>query len=283
MLIGLRDALDYADANNCGIAAVNTPTLEMLLPAVKAGEKYGVPVIVQHAQVHESVNVIEDIGPVMVELARRSSAPIVVHVDHAESIEYVDRAFSVGFNSAMFDGSTLPFDDNVARTRAVVELAAARGYGVEGELGIMPGREGGVESGGVADQARYTAPKDAATFVAATGVTALACSFGTVHGLYRTKPRLNHALIRELRAACGVPIVMHGGSGLSCDEYRTSIEHGVAKVNYYTYADKAALEAARALLADQPDTHVFSDLTVAARDAVADDLDALMRCLYGVV
>lgn len=283
MLIGLRDALAHADANNCGIAAINTPTLELLLSSVKVAEKYNVPMIVQHAQVHESVNAIEDIGPVMVEVARRSSAPIVVHVDHGESIDYIDRGFSVGFNSAMFDGSKLPYDDNVAQTRAVVELATSRGYGVEGELGIMPGREDGVESKGVADETLYTAPADAAAFVAATSVTALACSFGTVHGLYKAEPKLNYELISELRAASGVPIVMHGGSGLSCDEYRASIQRGVAKINYYTYADKAGLEAARTLLTDKPDTHVFSDLTVVARDAIEADVDALVRCLYGVV
>ena len=123
MLIGLRQALDHAERANCGIAAINTPTLELLLGAVKVAERYAVPMVLQHAQVHEPVNAIEDIGPVMVEVARRSSAPLVVHVDHGETIEYVERGFAVGFNSAMFDGSRLPYDDNVAQTRAVVELA----------------------------------------------------------------------------------------------------------------------------------------------------------------
>jgi fructose-bisphosphate aldolase class II len=250
MLIGLRDALDHAERANCGIAAINTPTLELLLGAVKVAERYDVPLVLQHAQVHESVNAIEDIGPVMVELARRSNAPLVVHVDHGETIEYVDRGFSVGFNSAMFDGSRLPYDDNVAHTRGVVELAAERGFGVEGELGIMPGREDGVESTGTADEALYTRLDDA---VAATGVTALACSFGTVHGLYKAEPNINCELIGELRRAGGVPVVMHGGSGLSCAEYRASIDQGVRKIKYYTYADKAAITA---------------------------DLDALVRCLY---
>lgn len=282
MLIGLRHALDYAEQNNCGIAAINTPTLELLLATVKVAERHNVPVIVQHAQVHESVNSIEDIGPVMVELARRSAAPVVVHVDHGETIEYVDRGFSVGFSSAMFDGSRLPYDENVAQTRAVVELADARGYGVEGELGIMPGREDGVESAGVADETLYTRPSDAEAFVRATGVTALACSFGTVHGLYKAEPKINYGLIGELRSAAGVPIVMHGGSGLSGDEYRASINRGVRKINYYTYADKAALEAARGLLDEQPDTYVFSDLTVVAQRAIEADVDRLVRCLYRV-
>ena len=280
MLIGLRDALDYAEQNNCGIAAINTPTLELLLGAVKVAERYQVPLIVQHAQVHEAVNAIEDIGPVMVELARRSSAPLVVHVDHGETYEYVERGFGVGFNSAMYDGSRLPYDDNVAQTRAVVRLAAERGFGVEGELGIMPGREDGVESTGVADETLYTRPEDAAAFVQATGVTALACSFGTVHGLYKAEPKINYELIAELRAAGGVPVVMHGGSGLSDEEYRASIDRGVRKINYYTYADKSALEAVRTLLDDKPETYVFSDVSVVAQRAIENDIDALVRCLY---
>lgn len=282
MLIGLREALDHAEQNNCGIAAINTPTLELLLGAVKVAERHNVPLVLQHAQVHEPVNSIEDIGPVMVEVARRSTAPLVVHVDHGESYEYVERGFAVGFNSAMFDGSRLPYDENVAQTRAVVELANERGYGVEGELGIMPGREDGVESTGTADEALYTRPDDAAAFVQATGVTALACSFGTVHGLYNADPHINYPLIGELRRSSGVPIVMHGGSGLSCEEYRASIDQGVRKINYYTYADKAALEAARRLLDEKPETYVFSDLTVVARDAIEADLDRLAQCLYRV-
>ena len=280
MLIGLRDALDHAEQNNCGIAAINTPTLELLLGAVKVAERYQVPLIVQHAQVHEAVNAIEDIGPVMVELARRSSAPLVVHVDHGETYEYVERGFAVGFNSAMYDGSRLPYDDNVAQTRAVVRLAAERGFGVEGELGIMPGREDGVESTGVADETLYTRPEDAAAFVQATGVTALACSFGTVHGLYKAEPKINYELIAEPRAAGGVPVVMHGGSGLSDEEYRASIDRGVRKINYYTYADKSALEAVRTLLDDKPETYVFSDVSVVAQRAIENDIDALVRCLY---
>ncbi|MBK8448280.1 MAG: class II fructose-bisphosphate aldolase [Micropruina sp.] len=282
MLIGLREALDYAEQNNWGIAAINTPTLELLLGTLKVAERYNVPMVVQHAQVHEPVNAIEDIGPVMVELARRSSAPIVVHVDHGETYEYVERGFAVGFNSAMFDGSRLPYDENVAQTRAVVELATGRGFGVEGELGIMPGREDGVESSGTADETLYTHPEDAAAFVRATGVTALACSFGTVHGLYKAEPKINYELIGRLREAGGVPVVMHGGSGLSCEEYRASIDQGVRKINYYTYADKAALEAARALLTEKPGTYVFSDLTVVAQAAIEKDIDALARCLYRV-
>ena len=120
----------------------------------------------------------------------------------------------------------------------------------------------------------------AAEFVRATGVTALACSFGTVHGLYKATPKLKYELITSLRERTGVPIVMHGGSGLSNEEYREAIARGVQKINYYTYADKAALEAVKQLLVDEPETYVYSPLTVPARQAVEENLDALVKVLY---
>ncbi|MGA4669396.1 class II fructose-bisphosphate aldolase [Propionibacteriaceae bacterium Y1923] len=281
MLISLKEALAYGEKNNCGIAAINTPTLELLLATIKVAEKHGVPMILQHAEVHDPVVSIDDIGPVMLELAKRSSAPLVVHVDHGESIDFVRRGFEIGFNSAMFDGSRLPYEENLAQTKQVVELANEYGHGVEGELGVMPGREDGVDSSeGVGDTSLYTDPDQAAEFVAQTGVTALACSFGTVHGLYKAEPKINYDLISTLRERAGVPIVMHGGSGLSPAEYRECINRGVQKINYYTYADKAALEAVKQLLADEPSTYVMAPVTVAARTAVQNNVDELVQCLY---
>ncbi len=281
MLIGLKEALDYGEKNNCGIAAINTPTLEMLVATIKVAERHGIPMIVQHAEVHESVNAIENIGPAMVELAKRSSAPLVVHVDHGETVDYVRRGFEVGFNSAMYDGSRLPYEENLRFTQEAVALANSYGFGVEGELGVMPGREDGIASDrGVGDSTLYTEPALAAEFVSATGVTALACSFGTVHGLYKAEPKIQYDRITQLREATGVPIVMHGGSGLSCDEYRACIERGVQKINYYTYADKAALEAVKQHLTDNPETFVFCDAAVVAGEAIEKNIDDLVACLY---
>ena len=284
MLIGLKEALDFGEQHNCGIAAINTPTFEMLVATINVAERYNIPMILQHAEVHEPVNSIENIGPAMVELAKRSTAPLVVHVDHGESYDFVKRGFDVGFNSAMFDGSRLPYEENLKVTKDVVALANEYGYGVEAELGVMPGREDGEDSdAGVGDAALYTDPELAAEFVAATGVTALACSFGTVHGLYKAEPKIDYELISVLRERTGVPIVMHGGSGLSAKEYRECIVRGVQKINYYTYADKAGLEAARHLLDEAPGTHVFSDLAVAATKAIEANLDTLVRCLYRIL
>lgn len=200
MLISLKEALDYAEHNKVGIAAINTPTYEMLLAAVRTAEQHNIPLILQHAEVHEPINTIEDIGPVMVELAKRSTAPLVVHVDHGESYDYVKRGFDVGFNSAMIDASRLPYDDNLALTQKVVALANEYGYGVEAELGVMPGREDGSQaSTGTSNETLYTDPDLAQSFVRDSGVTALACSFGTVHGLYKAEPNLNYNLISTLR------------------------------------------------------------------------------------
>ena len=281
MLISLKEALAYGEENNCGIAAVNTPTFEMLVAAINVAERYDVPMILAHAEVHDPVNSIENIGTAMVELAKRSKAQFVVHVDHGETIDFIRRGFEVGFNSAMFDGSRLPYEDNVAITKEAVALAKNYGANVEAELGVMPGREDGKDStAGVGDRSLYTDPLLAADFVERTGVDALACSFGTVHGLYKAEPKLDYDLIVELRKATGVPIVMHGGSGLSCEEYRECISRGVQKINYYTYADKAALEGTKKLLADEPETYVMAPVTVAAQKAVEEDLAALVRCLY---
>lgn len=281
MLISLKEALAYGEENNCGIAAINTPTFEMLVAAINVAERFDVPLILAHAEVHDPVNSIENIGSAMVALAKRSSAKLVVHVDHGESIEFIKRGFEVGFNSAMYDGSRLPYEENLAITKEAVKLAKQYDANVEAELGVMPGREDGKDSTtGIGDRALYTDPQLAADFVSRTGVDALACSFGTVHGLYKAEPKLDYDLIVELRKATGVPIVMHGGSGLATEEYRSCISRGVQKINYYTYADKAALEGVKKFLADEPDTYVMAPVTVAAQEAVERDLSELVKCLY---
>lgn len=278
MLITMTEALGYAEDNRCGLAAVNTPFFEALLAAIDVGERTGVPIVLAFAQSHEKYVSIEDIGPAMVALAERSDARFVVHVDHGEDIDYIRTGLDIGFTSAMIDGSLRPFDENVRVTREVVEMAHARGASVEGEIGAMSGNENGDPSQGIADTTLYTDPAEAAEFVRRTGVDCLAASFGTVHGLYRREPKLDYDLIVRLRDAAGVPLVMHGGSGLKPEEYRACIERGVRKINYYTYAAKAALDAVRDLVAD-PETVVFSDVAARARVGVRDDVEAFVTAL----
>ncbi|MBK7819926.1 MAG: class II fructose-bisphosphate aldolase [Tessaracoccus sp.] len=280
MLIGLGEALDYAEKNDVGLAAVNTPFFEALLATIDVGERTGVPIILQFAQVHEGIVSIEDMGPAMVALAERSSAPFVLHVDHGDDIDYIKKGLDIGFNSCMIDGSHRNYEDNVRVTREVVELANEFGIGVEGEIGMMTGNENGDPSQGVADESLYTDPDVARDFVAATGVTCLAASFGTVHGVYRQKPQLRYDLIAKLRATTGVPIVMHGGSGLTDEEYRESVRNGVRKINYYTYAAKAAYDAVLPLIDDE-NVILFSNLAAAARKGVEADVERFVDILAG--
>lgn len=278
MLIGLREALDWAEKKNVGLAAVNTPFFEALLATIDVGERSGVPIILQFAQVHEHLVSIEEIGPAMVALAQRSSSPFVLHVDHGDDIDYIRKGLDIGFNSAMIDGSHHDFEENIRLTSEVVAMCHERGVGVEGEIGVMTGNENGDPSQGVADETLYTDPEQAKEFVARTGVDCLAASFGTVHGVYRQKPKLNYELIATLRQATGVPIVMHGGSGLADEEYQNSVRNGVRKINYYTYAAKAAYDAASQVVSD-PTVILFPNLAQAAREGVAENVQAFVDVL----
>lgn len=278
MLITLSEALDYAERNNSALAAVNTPFFEALLATIHVGERTGVPIILQCAQVHEGITPLDEIGPAMVELAKRSQAAFVLHIDHGDDIDYIRRGLDIGFNSCMIDGSHRNYDDNVAITRAVVEMAHDRGVGVEAEIGVMTGNENGDPSQGVADEALYTDPIVAAEFVRATSADCLAASFGTVHGMYRRKPHLNYDLVSTLRSKTGVPIVMHGGSGLSTEEYTECIRRGVRKINYYTYAAKAAYDAVVPLMSDE-NVILFANIAVAAREGIERDIDRFVGIL----
>lgn len=280
MLIGLKDALDYAEDHQCAIAAVNTPIFESLVATIRAAEQLNVPVILAHAQSHEKINRITDIGPAMVSLAERASVPCVVHIDHGEDLHYIRTGLELGFTSVMLDGSRMPFERNVETTAEAVQIADGYGAGVEGELGVMTGNENGDPDQGVADEALYTDPAVAKQFVERTGVTCLAASFGTVHGLYHREPKLNFDLVRSLRREAGVPIVMHGGSGLSNEEYRRCIAEGVRKINYYTYSVKAGLDGARRLLDQHSDVFVYPDVASAATEAIESNVKAFMTCIY---
>ena len=157
MLASLKEVIEEGKKRKIAVGAFNTPNLECLLAVLGAAEKLDVPVIVSHAQLHESVAPIEKIGPVMVELAKRSKVKVCVHLDHGEDFEYCKKAIALGFTSVMIDCSALPYEENVAHTAEVVKYAHAHGVDVEAELGRLPNREGGA-GGGVrltAGEVRY--------------------------------------------------------------------------------------------------------------------------------
>ncbi len=285
MLINLRDICAIAEQNNMAIGQFNAPSFEAVRAVIDAAEQTGYPVILAHAEAHEPFMPLDAIGPAMVALAERSSAPVCVHLDHCEHLSYMHRALEMGFNGVMFDGSMLPYEENVENSARAAEMCAPYNAGLECELGSMGSREGGERpEGGTAEEAGaiYTDPDQARDFVSATGLDILACSFGTVHGLYKGEPHLSFEVLDEIRKRVKVPLVMHGGSGVSNEDHHKAIDAGIRKINYYTYGAKFAGETACQVIdkarAEREDAVVYwHDLTVPAYHRLLEDFTDVVK------
>lgn len=279
MLVSLEKILKMDQEKGIAVPAINTPNLETLIAAIKVAEEYNTPIIVAHAQLHESVINIETIGPVMLDFAKRSKVPVCVHLDHGESYEFCKKAIDLGFTGVMIDASTLPYEENVAVTKKVVEYAHARNVGVEAELGCLPNRESGGKVEGDPTKL-YTDPNMASDFIKQTNVDALAIAFGTAHGIYAVKPVLSIDVIRNVRKVTSLPLVMHGGSGLAHSDYRNAIEAGITKINYYTYMSYEGYAAAKKLAEEQP-TGFFHDMCTVATEAEIKKLREIIGVFIG--
>ncbi len=286
MLVNLRDVCSIAEQNNMAIAAVNSASLEAIRAAIEVAEETGYPIIIQHAEGHEGLIPLKYVAPIVTSLAERSSAQICFNLDHCEHLSYAQRALAEGFTGVMFDGSALPYEQNVEYSQRVSDMCVEYGAGLECELGSMGSREGGEsDEGGTADEAGavYTDPKQARDFVERTGLDILACSFGTVHGIYKGEPHLNYDVLRQIRQEVGnVPLVMHGGSGVSDDDYHKAIDAGIRKINYYTYGVKYAGEAVCGVVdekrAQKSDAIVYwHDLTPVAYESFRDTFEHVVR------
>lgn len=265
MLVSLKNILKIAEAKKCAIGSFNTPNFASIKAVISAAEELSQPVIIMHAQVHEEMGLcrMDEIAPIMLFMADRASVPVGVHLDHGTDLDYVKKGLELGFTSVMYDGSELPKDENYANTSIIVESAAKYGASVEAEIGSMGSRESGSSEGASV----YTDPADAESFAAETGIDALACAFGTAHGLYLKQPKLDFERLGEIKRRVSVPLVMHGGSGVSHEDYRKVIGLGIRKINYYTYMAKAGGTA----VAELSDKTFFHDIEVAAMNAMKED------------
>lgn len=279
MLASLKEVLGMANQGGYAIGAFNTPNLECLLAVIHNAEEMNVPVIISHAQLHEEIAPLDDIGPVMVYAAKNAKVKVCVHLDHGEDLDYLERALEMGFTSVMYDGSLYSYEENVANTKKAVALAAKYNADVEAEIGVMGGREAGAADNGIKAEDLYTDPDVAAGFVSETGIDALAASFGTAHGLYKAAPKLDFERIEQICAKTGIPLVMHGGSGVSPEDYRKAIEKGVRKINYYSYMSNAGVKAAKELLAAQDVTY-YHDIAMAAQKSMKEDVLKAMNVFY---
>lgn len=282
MLVILKEIIEIAEEKRVAIGSFNTPNLAAIEAVIEAAEEEEQPVILMFAECHEEWVPLHLIGPAMLNAAKKAKVPVCVHLDHGEHTEYIRRALEIGFTGVMFDGSVLSYEENVANTKKVVEMAKMCGASVEAELGCMGRRESGANEGsGNQDETKiYTDPGLASEFVAETGIDLLACSFGTTHGIYLSKPKLDFQIIRDVRAQTkGIPVVMHGGSGVSREDYHEVIKAGVRKINYFTYMDKAGGQGVKDYLDHAPaDTPLFySQVYLAARDAMKENVRHAIR------
>lgn len=274
MLVSMRELLADAEKNNYAVGGFNCPTLENVYGVMQAAEKEQVPVILSFPQIHEKTVPLKVIGPILLQAARDAKVPVCVHLDHGSTVAYVEEALRLGFNSVMYDGSKLSLAENIRNTQAVVKLARKYQADVEAELGGIAGDEAGISSGDT--ESKLTDIYEAVEFVQATGVNSLAASIGTAHGFYTEAPKIDFRRIEEIHRKTGLPLVMHGGSGVSDEDYHKAINLGIRKVNYYSYMAKAGVEGVKALLAEK-NVKYFHELAIAAKDAMAGDVAKALR------
>lgn len=222
----------YADGYAVGsFNAYNYETIRGIIEAAKASGSHSV--IVAFGYKYLTNMELDDVVALTNTLAGRAGIDVCLHLDHTSDIPTIFRAIRAGFGSVMYDGSTLPFEENLLNTKLVCDVAHASGVSVEAELGSLAA---GYQSheGTADDREVYTSPKQAAKFVKETNVDALAVSIGTVHGLYKGTPNVRIDILQEINKACNIPLVLHGGSGLPEEIIRESIQNGISKINVNT-------------------------------------------------
>ena len=279
MLVTLKELLDQAKIEHKAVGAFNGTTLEAIRGIIQAAEELNCPLILQHAQSHDDIINLEEIGPVMKYYAERAKVPVALHLDHGSSFERCVQALRLGFTSVMYDASAKSFEENAEETKEIVRIAHAVGASVEAELGhiftseVVHGEGGSADSKDDYDDLDdiYTDPEVAKKFVELTGVDCLAIAFGTTHGVYLTEPKLDLPRVAKIREAANVPLVMHGGSGVSDEDYAVAIENGICKVNYYTYMNVAGGKASKEFWKDD-ETNFYDSMAIKVTEAIKEDV-----------
>ena len=283
MLVSLKELMEDAEKGGYAVGAFNVSNLESLMAIMQAAEETGRGVILNYAEVHAPFLSMEQAALIMLDAAKKAKVPVCVHLDHGSSMESCIQAIRLGFTSVMLDASAEDYETNVRETKEIVRLAHSVGVTVEAELGhIFSSDMGLAESPKEAETLEsfdsaedvYTDPATAKDFVERTGVDVLAIAFGTTHGIYTKKPKLDLERITKIKEAVDIPFVMHGGSGLSKEEFQSAIRNGIRKINYYTYMTLAGGRAVKeALDQKSPDENVFfHDIPMIAVEAMKENV-----------
>ncbi len=282
MLVSMKELMQDAEEKGYAVGAFNAVSLESLIAIIKAAEETGHGVILNHAEVHFPLMPLETIAPIMVDMAKKAKVPVCVHLDHGQSLETCMKAIQLGFTSVMLDVSGDDYEKNVEQTALICRLAHSVGVTVEAELGHIFQSDIGVGEAGEQEtldsfasaEDVYTDPDMAKDFVERTGVDALAIAFGTAHGVYKIKPKLDLDRIKMIKEKIDIPFVMHGGSGLSKEEFQTAIKNGIRKINYYTYMALAGGKAIKDAMDKVPEggNVFFHDIPLMAIEAMKENV-----------
>lgn len=274
MLVNLNDVLRPAQQGHYAVGLFNTTDTDMLQAAIEAAEEMRAPIIIGTAEVLLPYGELQLIAPSVIAAAKRARVPVVVHYDHGLTFDRCMEALRLGFSSVMYDASAKPYAQNIQETREIVRIAHAFGVTVEGEIGHVGSADGSDPAG----EDRYTTLQEATDYLRDTGVDALAIAIGTAHGAYKTAPKLSFDRLAQIRAAVDAPLVLHGGSGLSDDDFRRAVQGGIAKVNIFTDLCLAGMAAQKQAVAENRDYLSARNLKKdAIREAVMNKM-ALFGC-----
>ena len=245
MLVNMNDVLYDAKKGKYAVGLFNAVNLELARGIIAAAEQTGSPVIMGTAEVLFPYGPLEEVSYYLLPMAKKANVPVVIHLDHGLKKETCLKALELGFTSIMYDCSTDSYDENVRKVKEMADIAHSFGATIEGELGHVGDNEGSAEgSSHLADPSKFfTDPKMAKDYVQKTGVDALAIAVGNAHGAYKLPPKLDFERIRTIAKTVDVPLVLHGGSGLTDNDFKQAIHDGISKVNIFTDINVAALKA----------------------------------------
>ena len=250
-IVTLNDVLPKGREKGYAVGAYDFMSHTMMMGIMDAAEETKTPVILQFPDAPFLMAELDSLAPAMIAVAKNASIPVVVHLDHGGSFDAVKKCVAAGFSSVMLDASKEPFEENVRLTKEVVDYCAPLGIPVEAELGHV-----GLGSEYDLNSYQYTDPDQAVKFVEATGISALAVAIGNAHGQYKGDPVINFEVLKAIEERVSIPLVLHGGSGISDADFKRIIKHGVSKVNIFT---ELTQEAKARLSAIKPEEmNVFS-------------------------
>ncbi len=276
-LVNMKDLLADAQKRNYAVGSFSVANMEMVLGVIKAAEETQSPIILQIAEVRLNHSPLALIGPLMVAAAEEASVPVAVHLDHGKTPCCIEQALDIGFTSVMFDGSHLPVDENIEITKGIVEIAKEYGAAVEAEIGCVGGSEDGSEDIAI----NCTSPEQAKRFAEETGVDALAIAIGNAHGNYKEEPKLRFDILEKVHELVKTPLVLHGGTGISKEDFIRCHQSGIKKINIATATFDSVERSVRESY-EKGEIHGYYDLHQAEIEGAYQNAKKHMEIFYSV-